>query len=64
MRNNFIIDILTNCIDSLEVNDFMKGYITAIVVNPLLDDLVIKSYDNSVNEVDIPDFMKREFYNN
>lgn len=64
MRANFILDSLTKCIDELPIGDFTKGYVTALVINPLFNDYVIKSYDNPVNEVDIPDFMKREFDNN
>lgn len=64
MRANIIIDSLTKCIDTIDVSDFIKGYVTALVVNPLFNDYVIKSFDNPVNEVDIPDFMKREFSNN
>lgn len=61
---NIIVDSLTKCIDELEISSFMKGYITAIVVNSLLDDWLVKSFDNPVNKVDIPDFCKREFNNN
>lgn len=64
MRDNIIVDYLCKCIDGLAINDFMKGYITALVVNSLFNDHIIKSFDRTVNEVDIPDFCKREFSNN
>lgn len=56
---SYILKELSNTIDNLKVNNFMKGYLTAVVFNAVYHDCLITDSDFGC-EVDIPEFMKKD----
>lgn len=56
---SYILEELSKTIDNLKVNNFMKGYVTALIFNTVYSDFLLSDSDFGC-EVDIPDFMKKD----
>lgn len=56
---SYILDELAKTIDNLKVNDFMKGYVTALIFDTVYSNFLLSDSDFGC-EVDIPEFMKKD----
>lgn len=56
---SYILGELAKTIDNLKVNNFMKGYITALIFDTVYSNFLLQDSDFGC-EVDIPEFMKKD----
>lgn len=56
---SYILSELAKTIDNLKFNDFMKGYITALIFDTVYSNFLLQDSDFGC-EVDIPEFMKKD----